>query len=78
MVNSPACYLLVVAFIHACMQVTEGGKKGVIMACEAGGTLRASTNFSFGKASRSLQGAYRYGEERVTQKTVMQIRQMGG
>eukprot|EP00798_Chlamydomonas_sp_ICE-L_P007495 gene7495-641_t len=31
------------------------GDKGVIVACEAGGTLRPSTNFSMGKASRALK-----------------------
>ena len=41
------------------LQATQGGKRGVITLCEAGGTLKPSTNFAFGKASRSLQAAYR-------------------
>ncbi|KAG2436239.1 hypothetical protein HXX76_006550 [Chlamydomonas incerta] len=39
--------------------VTEAGAKGVITVCEAGGTLKPSTNFPEGKPSRSLQAAYR-------------------
>ena len=31
------------------------GGKGVIFACEAGGTMRPTVNFAQGKASRSLQ-----------------------
>ncbi|KXZ50257.1 hypothetical protein GPECTOR_17g895 [Gonium pectorale] len=38
----------------------KGGKvAGVITCCEAGGTLKPSTNFPEGKPSRSLQAAYR-------------------
>lgn len=35
----------------------SGGKKP-IMYCEAGGTLNASSNFPFGKASRSLRAVF--------------------
>jgi hypothetical protein len=36
--------------------------KGVIFACEVGGTMKPSVNFSEGKASRSLQvGRGRWG-----------------
>ena len=35
------------------------GKKGVILACEAGGTTRPTPSFQFGKASRSLTAAFR-------------------
>ncbi len=31
------------------------GGKGAIFACEAGGSLRATPNFPYGKASRSLK-----------------------
>jgi hypothetical protein len=41
-------------------QATAGGTKGVITLCEAGGTLKPTTNFPFGKASRSLQAAFRW------------------
>jgi rhodanese-related sulfurtransferase len=37
---------------------TDEGK-GLIMMCEAGGTMRPSVNFSIGKSSRSLQAAFR-------------------
>ncbi|KAJ9504523.1 hypothetical protein QJQ45_029528, partial [Haematococcus lacustris] len=46
-------------FSERVREVTQGGKVGVITLCEAGGTLKPSTNFPFGKASRSLQAAYR-------------------
>ncbi|KAG2449189.1 hypothetical protein HYH02_005936 [Chlamydomonas schloesseri] len=39
--------------------VAKAGAKGVITVCEAGGTLKPSTNFPEGKPSRSLQAAYR-------------------
>ncbi|KIZ02864.1 hypothetical protein MNEG_5098 [Monoraphidium neglectum] len=45
-------------FVQQVVKVTEGGK-GVIFACEAGGTLRPSINFPAGKASRSLQAVYK-------------------
>ena len=35
------------------------GRKGVILACEAGGTTRPTPSFQFGKASRSLTAAFR-------------------
>jgi hypothetical protein len=35
------------------------GKKGVILACEAGGTTRPTPSFQFGKSSRSLTAAFR-------------------
>eukprot|EP00878_Enallax_costatus_P008267 GHUV01008643.1.p1 GENE.GHUV01008643.1~~GHUV01008643.1.p1 ORF type:complete len:142 (+),score=29.64 GHUV01008643.1:1345-1770(+) len=35
-----------------------GGRK-VIMMCEAGGTMRPTVSFPFGKPSRSLQAAYK-------------------
>lgn len=35
------------------------GKKGLIVFCEAGGTLRPTVSFPEGKASRSLQAAFR-------------------
>ena len=40
------------------------GKKGVILACEAGGTTRPTPSFQFGKSSRSLTAAFRYVEAR--------------
>lgn len=39
--------------------------QGVITCCEAGGTLKPSTNFPEGKPSRSLQAAYRILAERL-------------
>lgn len=45
-------------------KLTEGGRKGLIFACEAGGTMRPSVNFPEGKASRSLQACYKAMEER--------------
>jgi hypothetical protein len=41
-------------FVLQVSKATEGGK-GVIFACEAGGTMKPSVNFADGKASRSLQ-----------------------
>jgi len=41
------------------MKQVASSNKGIITLCEAGGTLKPSTNFPFGKASRSLQAAYR-------------------
>ncbi|KAL6751177.1 rhodanese-like protein [Haematococcus lacustris] len=55
-------------FSERVREVTQGGKVGVITLCEAGGTLKPSTNFPFGKASRSLQAAYRVLAEGVTTK----------
>lgn len=46
---------------HTAVQVkaAAAGKKGVIFFCEAGGTMRPSSSFPLGKASRSLQACYR-------------------
>jgi hypothetical protein len=44
------------------LQATQNGAKGLITLCEAGGTLKPSTNFPFGKPSRSLQAAYRWAD----------------
>ena len=57
----PICWLY-----HCCRPVEENedfltdlekaaGGKGVILMCEAGGTMKASANFASGKASRSLK-----------------------
>lgn len=54
-------------FMDQLKAVTAGGK-GIITVCEAGGTLKPTTNFPFGKASRSLQAAYRALAEGVTDK----------
>ena len=35
------------------------GGKGVILACEAGGSTKPTPSFQFGKSSRSLSAAYR-------------------
>jgi hypothetical protein len=35
--------------------------KAVVLACEAGGTMAASTNFPTGKTSRSLKAAWKVG-----------------
>lgn len=43
------------------------GKKGVVVFCEAGGTLVPTVNFPAGKASRSLQAAYRILNEGITE-----------
>ena len=40
------------------LKAASGGK-GVILACEAGGSLRPTPSFQFGKASRSLSASYR-------------------
>ncbi len=48
-------------------QLASSGK-GIITLCEAGGTLKPSTNFPFGKASRSLQAAYRLFAEGITEQ----------
>jgi rhodanese-related sulfurtransferase len=39
--------------------ITRSGAKGVVLMCEAGGSLRATPNFPAGKSSRSLQAAFR-------------------
>uniref|UniRef100_A0A7S0RIG6 Rhodanese domain-containing protein n=1 Tax=Chlamydomonas leiostraca TaxID=1034604 RepID=A0A7S0RIG6_9CHLO len=53
-------------FVEQLKEATQGGQRGVITLCESGGTLKPSTNFQFGKASRSLQAAYRAFSEGVT------------
>jgi len=42
--------------------------KGIITVCESGGTMTSSVNFPQGKASRSLQAAYRALRENITDK----------
>lgn len=37
----------------------ESGKKAVILACEAGGSMMATSTFPTGKASRSLKAAWK-------------------
>lgn len=51
-----------------CLQATNNGAKGIVTVCEAGGTLKPSTNFPLGKASRSLQAAYICMTEGITDK----------
>lgn len=46
-------------FVEQIKAATDNGTKGIITLCEAGGTLSPTTNFPLGKASRSLQAAYR-------------------
>jgi hypothetical protein len=41
----------------AAVASAASGAKGVIVACAAGGTLRGTTNFPYGQASRSLMAA---------------------
>lgn len=53
-------------FIEEMKKVTDTGK-GVILYCEAGGTLAPSTNFMTGKTSRSLKAAYRVLDAELTQ-----------
>lgn len=45
-------------FVEQLKAAIEGGK-GMIVMCEAGGTMVPSTNFPEGKASRSLQAAFK-------------------
>ncbi|KAI8466255.1 MAG: rhodanese-like protein [Monoraphidium minutum] len=45
-------------FIEQLAAAAAGGK-GLIFACEAGGTLKPTVNFPAGKASRSLQACYK-------------------
>ncbi|GBF99753.1 hypothetical protein Rsub_12528 [Raphidocelis subcapitata] len=45
-------------FVREVAALAASGK-GVIFACEAGGTMKPSVNFSEGKASRSLQACYK-------------------
>lgn len=40
------------------LKAASGGK-GVILACEAGGSTKPTPSFQFGKSSRSLSAAYR-------------------
>lgn len=49
-------------------KASEEGKKGVILYCEAGGTLIPSTNFMRGKSSRSLKAAWKAIDLQVTSK----------
>jgi hypothetical protein len=57
-------------FPHAALQATAGGK-GIVTVCEAGGTLKPSTNFPLGKASRSLQAAYIAFSQGITDRVCM-------
>ena len=41
------------------VRAAGAGKKGVILACEAGGTTRPTPSFQYGKSSRSLTAAFR-------------------
>lgn len=41
-------------------QASQNGSMPIVTVCEAGGTMKPSVNFPEGKASRSLQAAYRY------------------
>ncbi len=50
------------------LRKAAAGGKGLLTMCEAGGTMTPSTNFPEGKASRSLQAAYRALTEGVTDK----------
>lgn len=52
-------------FIDRLRQLTADGK-GVITMCEAGGTMKPSTNFPEGKASRSLQAAFKILDSGIT------------
>ncbi|GAX75789.1 hypothetical protein CEUSTIGMA_g3232.t1 [Chlamydomonas eustigma] len=53
--------------VQQLQEASEGGKKGLIMLCEAGGTMKPSVNFPQGKASRSLVASYRaYNEAGLT------------
>lgn len=49
------------------LRAASGGK-GVILMCEAGGTMKPTTNFPEGKPSRSLQAAYRAVKEGLAPK----------
>lgn len=53
-------------FVEGVKKIAEPGV-GVIMYCEAGGTLEPSTNFMTGKTSRSLKAAYRVLAENVAE-----------
>eukprot|EP00199_Chlamydomonas_sp_CCMP681_P005500 CAMPEP_0119105680 /NCGR_PEP_ID=MMETSP1180-20130426/3583_1 /TAXON_ID=3052 ORGANISM="Chlamydomonas cf sp, Strain CCMP681" /NCGR_SAMPLE_ID=MMETSP1180 /ASSEMBLY_ACC=CAM_ASM_000741 /LENGTH=243 /DNA_ID=CAMNT_0007090803 /DNA_START=57 /DNA_END=788 /DNA_ORIENTATION=- len=57
-------------FTEQLRQASMQGKRGIITFCEAGGTLKPSTNFPFGKPSRSLQAAYRALAEGVTSEVL--------
>ena len=45
-------------FMVDAKKASENGKKGLIFYCEAGGTLKPSMNFMYGKQSRSLQAMH--------------------
>ena len=48
------------SYLSACASTAYAQKyKGVIVACETGGTLETSANFPFGKVSRSFKAIYR-------------------
>lgn len=53
-------------FVEEVKKITDTGV-GVIMYCEAGGTMQPSTNFMTGKTSRSLKAAYRVLSENLTE-----------
>lgn len=53
-VNEALCLVVVFA------QASQNGSMPIVTVCEAGGTMKPSVNFPEGKASRSLQAAYRY------------------
>lgn len=59
-------------FIENAKKVAESGK-GVIVYCEAGGTLLPSTNFMTGKTSRSLKAAYRIFDAKITDKKILHM-----
>ena len=49
---------------------SEDGKKGVILYCEAGGTMIPSTNFMRGKSSRSLKAAWKIFDRKIVGEVV--------
>jgi len=57
-------------FLAQLKAATQGGERGIITLCEAGGTMKPSINFPIGKASRSLQAAYRSLTEGVTDQVL--------
>lgn len=58
MVNGVAPMELNPRFVAEAKAACDGGKKGAIVYCEAGGTMLPTTNFMRGKSSRSLKAAW--------------------
>jgi hypothetical protein len=54
-------------FVSQATAAAEGGKRAVIVACEAGGKTEVTAQFPYGKPSRSLKAAWKVGVHALLQ-----------